>query len=176
LVAAAIPPTGAIEGLTVRPDRLLDPLARKLAALAGAHRYEEAAVVRDQWTALAGALHRQQRFDALRRAGTVAVEVPGEGGAVIDEGRLVAAWGPGQCVPDMTAGPATNDPLSLSWADELALVTGWIDERWDRLRVLDGGAGLDWPAPYLSPFDPRPASWGGGDRSGVAGCWWDAVA
>jgi DNA polymerase-3 subunit epsilon len=180
LVAAAIPSQGgAIEGLTMRPDRLLDPLARKMAGLAAAHRYEEAAAVRDQWTALAGALHHRRRFDALLKAGTVVVEVPGEGGAVLDEGRLVAAWGPGDCRPgcrDATSPPASGAPLSPSWADELAVVADWIEARWDRLDLLDGGTGFDWPAPYLSPFDPRPASWGGGDRSGVAGRWRDAVA
>ncbi len=55
-----------VEGLTVRPAALLDPLGARIAALAGARRYEEAALVRDRAAALAGALRRQRRLDALR--------------------------------------------------------------------------------------------------------------
>ena len=60
----------AVRGLTVEPELLLlAPLADRMAALARAERFEEAADVRDRAEALAGALRRQRRFDALRRAG-----------------------------------------------------------------------------------------------------------
>jgi DNA polymerase-3 subunit epsilon len=177
LVAAAIADQRLARAGTGPPSLLLDRLAGKMAALAAAHRYEEAALVRDQGAALANALHRQAQFDALRRAATIVVEAPGEGGAILDQGRLVATWRPGEPVPARpVVGAAITDPLSPAMADELAVVARWIEERRDGLRVLDARAGLCWPAPHLSPFDSRPPSWCGGDRSGVAGCRWDAVA
>ena len=51
-----------VEGLTIRPAALLDPLGRRLAELAEARRYEEAALVRDRAAALAAALRRQRRL------------------------------------------------------------------------------------------------------------------
>ncbi|MDQ1395857.1 MAG: polymerase subunit epsilon, partial [Acidimicrobiaceae bacterium] len=78
-----------VRGLTSDPSLLLDPLARKMSALAAADRFEEAASVRDRAAALARALTRQRRLDALRRAGRITVEVPGEGVSVLHDGRLV---------------------------------------------------------------------------------------
>ena len=60
--------------------------------LAAAERFEEAADVRDRAAALAAALRRQRRFDTLRRAGRVVLEVDGRSGAELLHGRLVRAW------------------------------------------------------------------------------------
>ena len=93
-----------VVGLTSQPGLLLGPIEQKMRALAAAARYEEAAVMRDRADALARALARQRRLDALRRAGRVLVEVPGEGGAVLDGGQLVAAWAADGHVPLLAAG------------------------------------------------------------------------
>ncbi len=166
-----------VEGLTLRPDRLIDPLARKMACLAADRRFEEAGVVRDRAAALSGALHRQRRFDLLRGTGRIVVAVPGEGGAILEQGRLTAAWVAGDPVPlPGTATAPCSGPVPVELADELACVAGWLDERWDQLDVLVPGGGLDWPRAHLSPFDPEPPSWAHGGGSGAARRWWDAVA
>jgi DNA polymerase-3 subunit epsilon len=79
-------------GLLEDPAILLEPLADKMHALAAAERFEEAADVRDRAAALAGALKRQRRFDALRRAGRIVVEVDGRSRAELVGGRLRRTW------------------------------------------------------------------------------------
>ena len=81
-----------VHALVHDPAALLEPLADKMAALALAERYEEAADVRDRAAALAKALGRQRRLDTLRRSGTVQVELPGVGGLELAGGRLVRSW------------------------------------------------------------------------------------
>ena len=90
---------GLVEGLTGNPDRLIEPLAGKMAGLAAARRFEDASELRDGAAALSYTLDRQRRFDALRRAGRVILAVAGEGGAVLDQGRLIAAWPAGDRPP-----------------------------------------------------------------------------
>ena len=80
-----------VAALTGDPTPLLTPLRARLHRLATQQRYEEAAHLRDRAAALARALERQRRHDALRRAGRMELEVMGEGWAVIDRGVLCAA-------------------------------------------------------------------------------------
>ncbi len=85
-------------------------------ALAAAERFEEAADVRDRAAALAAALRRQRRFDTLRRAGRVVLEVDGRSGAELLHGRLVRAWriSPGGPTPvplPIDLDPAAPDQL-----------------------------------------------------------------
>ena len=68
-----------IQGLTGRPDLLLDPLRQHIARLVAAERHAEAEVVREGHMALARALRRQRRFDALRQAGRMIIDLPGGG-------------------------------------------------------------------------------------------------
>ena len=61
--------TAAVAALTTHPGLVLDPLWRRVEALAAQRRYEEAAAVRDRATAFAGAIRRQRlsRRPARRR-------------------------------------------------------------------------------------------------------------
>lgn len=93
-------------GLLEDPRLLLGPLEAKMHALAAAERFEEAAEVRDRARALASALRRQRRFDALRSAGRVVLELGGRSGAELDHGRLVRAW-------EMDASGIREVPLPL---------------------------------------------------------------
>ena len=79
-----------VRGLTVEPGLLLEPLGARMAALASAGRFEEAADIRDCAAALARALHRQRRLEGLRRAGRIELLAPDGQGAVLDGGRLLA--------------------------------------------------------------------------------------
>ena len=80
-----------VEGLTVRPATLLDPLRQRLAELADARRYEEAALVRDRAGALAAALRRQRGLRALAESGRVRLRLPGGVTAELMDGILVAS-------------------------------------------------------------------------------------
>jgi DNA polymerase-3 subunit epsilon len=134
-----------VRGLTTDPRELLDPLAERMRVLAAAHRFEEAASVRDCAGALARAIARQRRLDALRAAGRLTVEVDGVPAAVIDRGRLVT----GTLVE-----PAPDGPLPKHLADELVTVAAWLEQRASRLRLLDCEGTLAWPLPRLPTFEP----------------------
>jgi DNA polymerase-3 subunit epsilon len=120
-----------VRGLTVDPELLLEPLRQRMEALSRAERFEEAADVRDRAAALAHALRRQRRVDAIRRAGRVVIEIRGAGGAVLDEGCLASTFGdvgvPGDPEgpsalplqhgpPAVGVGPAGGSPPALPFA------------------------------------------------------------
>ena len=144
-----------VRGLTTSPHELLDPLAARMRALAEAERYEEAAAVRDRAAALANAIFRQRRLDALRNAGRITLEVAGGGGATLEHGRLVAAWSPQsaaqaslQTSDDLT----TEGPLPRHLADELSTVASWLDQRVAKVRLLECDGPLAWPLPRIPSF------------------------
>ncbi|MDQ1445809.1 MAG: polymerase subunit epsilon, partial [Acidimicrobiaceae bacterium] len=161
-----------VVGLTQAPQLLLGPLEQRMRALALASRFEEAAAMRDRASALARAVARQRRLDGLRRAGRVLVEVPGEGGAVLDRGRLVAAWADDGQVPlaaDIDAGadadaglqdaraPWIEPPLARDQADEVAVVAAWLDAKAARVRLVRCDGELSSTLPRLPRFEPgRP--------------------
>ena len=95
-----------VRGLTLEPELLLEPLRQRMDSLAGAERFEEAADVRDRASALAQALRRQRRVDAIRRAGRVVIEIPGAGGAVLDAGCLASTFADDLAGPDDPSGTA----------------------------------------------------------------------
>ena len=148
-----------VAGLTSDPARLLDPLATRMRGLAAAGRYEEAADMRDRAAALARAVSRQRRLDALRRAGRIELEVTGDCRAVLDRGVLEAAW-PHDALPaarlplPQQTGCGADGPLSRHLADEVATIASWLDARAARVRLIDCDAGLAWPFPKLPTFEP----------------------
>jgi DNA polymerase-3 subunit epsilon len=163
-------------GLTADPSVLLEPLARRMQALAAADRFEEAADVRDRAAALAGALRRQRRLHALRLAGTVRLQLGREGGVELDGGRLVRAWSGAAEPPPMldlrdadadahadtgasheqpALGGTGAPPVPRELVDELACVAGWLDAHAHRVRVLHCGGGLAEPLPSLPSFAAR---------------------
>jgi len=149
-----------VRAITVEPDRLLAALAARMAALAAAQRYEEAADVRNRAAALSGALSRQRRLDTLSRAGRFTIEIDGSG-AVVDRGRLVSAWGPGHPPPpgpplplDRAARPGAPVPADL--VDEMLCVAGWLERRAGDIRLTECHGELAWPLPRLRRFDPAP--------------------
>jgi DNA polymerase-3 subunit epsilon len=145
-----------VRGLTVAPDDLLEPLGRKMRALAADHRFEEAADVRNRAAALARALARQRRLDGLRWAGRLALEVDG-GGAVVEHGRLVATWSDNGAVPPASlldaVGPVEG-PLPKELADELSCVAAYLEQRAARVRLVSCDGTLAWPLPRLPSFEP----------------------
>lgn len=153
-----------VRGLDVEPALLLAPLEERMAVLARAERFEQAADVRDRAAALAGALRRQRRIDALRRSGTVELELPGGAGAVLDGGRLVGAWAPGELSLGAAHGfghaaaPPEDDlgrPARPGLANELLAVAAWLDRYAERLRVVHAGGPLASVLPRVPRLGPR---------------------
>jgi DNA polymerase-3 subunit epsilon len=93
---------GLVGALTGDPSEILGRLAAKLARLAAQERFEEAAELRDRAAALARALDRQRRHDALREAGRLRLELSSGAWAIIDGGVLRAA---GRSDANAVAGP-----------------------------------------------------------------------
>lgn len=165
-------------GLLHDPQLLLGPLEAKMHALASEERFEEAADLRDRGAALASALRRQQRFDALRRAGRVVVEIDGRSRAELLRGRLVSTWTLTKhgisavplpldldpAAPDHLSAPAPGDatapgaPLPKALADELSCVAQWLDRQGHRVQVLEAEGELVPSGPPLPTFEPPVAS------------------
>ncbi|MBW3613744.1 MAG: DEDD exonuclease domain-containing protein [Actinobacteria bacterium] len=154
----------AVRGLTDEPRLLLDALAERMASLAAAQRFEEAAVTRERAAALARAVARQRRLHAVVQAGRMVVELGGGGGAIIDCGRLTASWAPDEPpVPDclVAGGERPTIPLARDAVDEVAAVASWLDAAADTLRLLHCDAGLCHPSSTVATFAPqsrRPAA------------------
>jgi len=135
--------------------------------LAVEERFEEAADVRDRADALTRALRRQRRFDQLRRAGRVRIDLDGNGGAILDGGQLVAAWGPGQppaaavrnegadrlLEPPSPSG--TLPPLPRHLADELDCIASWLDRSAGAVSVEHCDGEFTSTLPALPSFAPR---------------------
>ena len=147
----------AARGLTSQPQLLLDPLAHRMGALAAAERFEEAADVRDRAAALATALGRQRRTDALRHAGVVRLAFGGgTAGAELRNGVLVRTWTgePGLPLAVGPEPPPPDGPLPRDLADEVGCIAGWLDAEAARVRLEHCDGGLAWVVEPLPTFQP----------------------
>ena len=151
------------------PDGLLEALGAKMARLADAERFEEAASTRDRLRALAAALHRARRDAWLLGAGRLELEVEGD--------RRLSFVG-GALARSADAGDGT-DPIPLPCprerADELSAVRSWLARNPVRLvacdvplsEPVDGGARiaaiLRWSKDPALPWVGRR-----GDRTAIA--------
>jgi DNA polymerase-3 subunit epsilon len=155
-------------GLGPRPDLLLAPLQQRIADLAGAERYEEAADVRDRAEALSGAIRRSRRFDLWRRAGRVRLHIADswveiDGGRLTDSGEIDAEPGlfSGLDLPTRSGQeslPLTTSPLpvpSRAEADELLCIAAWLDENAANVRLVACDGVVAEAFPPLPSFVPR---------------------
>jgi DNA polymerase-3 subunit epsilon len=138
--------TRVLRGLTREPELLLEPLRERMAALASAERFEEAADVRDRAAALAAALTRQRRLQQLRNSGRIELDLGEAGSVELDRGRLTRTWIEGElplgtAVAAGDADEAVEGSSSEAWipvdlADELACVASWLDANAPRIRLV----------------------------------------
>ena len=180
LGVASCPCSGAIErdayaplvervvrGIEHEPDLLLEPLRDRMLTLARQERFEEAADMRDRAEALASALRRQRRIDALRDTGAMRVRVPGNGGVDLHCGCLVRSW-PEGADPDtelpfetarqpdgVTGGPRV--PLARAVADEVHAVSSWLQANAVRIELLATDVGFAELLPAVPSFSARPS-------------------
>jgi DNA polymerase-3 subunit epsilon len=153
----------AVRGLTAEPDLLLQPLTERITSLATEERFEEAADVRDRASALARAINRQRKFDQLRRAGNIHIDLGPLGGVALDHGRLQSAWGEGE-LPSLGLPTATDQffrsdeplaPLGRELADELGCIASWLDKNAPDLTLDHCDGELTSALPALPSFAPR---------------------
>jgi len=153
-----------VTALTKTPAPLFARIEGKLSRLARQQRFEEAAGLRDCAAALSRALERQRRYDALRSAGQIRVELADGARAVIDRGVLRHASGPGDAGPGGPSGRAApcpgacSEPVPRDAVDELATVAAWLDARASSARLVSCDGGLAYPATRLTTFEPRQPS------------------
>ena len=136
-----------VRAVESEPRLVLDPLERRITALAAELRFEEAGWVRDRHRALGRALERRRAWGALQRAGMVRAAGP-DGGALIDRGRLIASWPVGDRVPLLPFGGGDADPVevprNVADAEEAHLVWKWLTG--GEVSLVDCDRPIDLPA------------------------------
>jgi DNA polymerase-3 subunit epsilon len=142
--------------------------------LAADERYEEAASVRDRAAALATALDRRRRLDALRHVGRLVVETTDGHGAEIESGMLLRAWGecdvgrlpiPSIAAPETRARAVQGAPPARDEVDEMMCVVRWLEDRAPTLRILHAESGLALDIGQVPRFDPRRRPMRSGSRA-----------
>ena len=115
--------------------------------LAAADRYEEAADVRDRAAALANALDRGRRVEALRSSGHLVVRTPKGTVVEVVDGLFVGSWAHGATRalfdvglegPPMLEPPGPRAVPSRDQIDEMVAVARWVADNATQLDVLDG--------------------------------------
>jgi DNA polymerase-3 subunit epsilon len=145
-------------GLTGEPELLLGPLERRMHTLAGAERFEEAALARDRLRVLSRALARERTVDTVRDAARVLTDGP-DGRIEIVHGHLVL---PGSAPRFVTESPL--EPFAPAHAprpardeiDELLVVARWLLSKRvaAKVRVRDVAGTLASALPALPDYEP----------------------
>ena len=113
---------------------------------------------------MAGAINRQRRFDQLRRAGHIHIDLGPLGGVALYHGRLQSAWCEGELpslgLPITTAEQSTDSsgplaPLRRELADELGCIASWLDKNAPDLTLDHCDGVLASTLPALRSFRPR---------------------
>ncbi len=141
-------------GIASDPERLLAPLADRMKSRAREQRFEDAALARDRFQALAASLNRRRHWQSLQAAGRLWVEDREGDSAFIDQGRLVSSWkaGDGSPLLNITDGDEldpTQVPTSVALQEEVQLVWRWINR--------PGARVVDTRSPFASPPRPVPS-------------------
>jgi DNA polymerase III subunit epsilon len=136
-----------VAGVERDPDLLLDPIEERMRLLAHRRRFEEAGWMRDRHRALGRALERRRRWLALVAAGRIEAESSRGDRAVVEGGRLLAAWRTGAPAPLLPPpGPVDEAPAppGADIAEEADLVWSWLTG--GDVRLVDLGGPITWPA------------------------------
>ena len=138
-----------IDGISARPEILLDPLVARMERLSTEQRYEEAAWFRDRHDALARAVEKRRSWGAMTRLGLCEMESDDGGHYVLDHGRLVSSWSAGSTpplrpAPELTEQNPTEVPESVEAAEEADLIWRWITT--SRIRLLEATGSLSLPS------------------------------
>jgi hypothetical protein len=131
------PAVDAAAAVMHRPSLVVAPLVARMHQLAAAQRFEEAAATRDRLTAFTDALRRQHLVDSLQQAGWVELAV-GRGGARLENGTLVRAWGVPDGPGDMPLPPAPSAAADPEHAHaESVVIAGWLLRHRSSWRLVE---------------------------------------
>ncbi len=129
----------AVAACTTEPSIVLDPLWQRVEMLAGAQRYEEAALTRDRAQAFASAIERQRLTDQLRGAGDVGIRLH-DTEYHIRDGVLIDVCERGQLPVGLELGPPDSEPapapLPRHAADEVLCLARAIERASHHARLL----------------------------------------
>ena len=152
------------------PTLLLDPLAERMASLAAAERYEEAADVRDRAAALVRGAAPPAPLRRAARRRRVELALPGGSAPRLERGVLRSCVAAGELPGrrrSRSAGAGAPSRLSrrpparrlpAEAADELVAVASFLDRHAGRVRVLSiSRASGPRPGPASPPSAPPPA-------------------
>jgi DNA polymerase-3 subunit epsilon len=137
-----------LTGMASSPDLLLDPLVDRMTRFANERRYEEAAWLRDRHDALARAIERKHRWQALTEAGFLEIEDAQGRRTVIDHGTLVETRQPGD-PPGLIAQAraadvsATEVPPNVQAGEEAEIIWRWLNG--NSIRLVDSTGQLSLP-------------------------------
>ncbi|MEE8375943.1 MAG: DEDD exonuclease domain-containing protein [Acidimicrobiia bacterium] len=137
-----------LTGITISPNLLLDPLVDRMMRFANERRYEEAAWLRDRHDALARAIERKHRWQALAKAGFLEIEDAQGRRTVIDHGALVETRRPGD-PPGLIAQArpvdvsATEVPPNCQAGEEAEIIWRWLNG--NSIRLVDATGQLCLP-------------------------------
>ena len=147
-----------VRGLGGEPDVLLAPLREKMLTLARAHRFEEAASVRDRAQALAGAIRRQRMIDNLRGAQQLEVSI-GEVDFQFDHGRLVHSGRRGTLSLGLALQPPAAVPLGHALpreaVDETLCIARFLEANSHRVCLLSCSGQWSQEVSPIASFEPR---------------------
>jgi hypothetical protein len=85
------------------------------------------------------------------------VEVTGEGWAIVDGGRLLAAWAEGSTAPAIgltLPSSSRASPLDRDEADEVQTIASWLEAKAAHIRIVECEGTLASPLPRLPSFEP----------------------
>jgi DNA polymerase III subunit epsilon len=138
-----------LEGISIRPELLLDPLANRMEQLATDLRYEEAGWARDRHEALGRCIERRQAWIALDGLGFSEIESEDGTHVLLDHGRLVSTWVSGSTpplrpAPDLVDSAGFDVPESVEAAEEANLIWKWIATT--PIRLVDATGTLALPS------------------------------
>lgn len=159
-----------IHGIDADPTNLLDRLQDRMSLLADRQRYEEAAWVRDRHHALASALERRRRWQALLRLGLFEAAGPDGEHVLVDHGRLITTWRSGQTPPLRLAPPpeptlADDLAPSVEQADEAELIWKWL--MGDGVTLVEATGALSVPLRPVARLAVGPLTKLDPDRGGT---------
>ena len=125
----------------IRDPALLIELTRvRMQRLALLQRFEEAALVRDRWSSLASAIHRDRVWQAFQDAGHVEVAGQGDVTLIISHGRMEVAWHTSSTRPLATASVSEPSayPPTMAAIDEAMLLWNWLSQAGAQIVSVEG--------------------------------------
>jgi DNA polymerase-3 subunit epsilon len=166
--AYAVAVEAARRAMAGDPAPVADRLHMRMADLAAAQRFEEAALVRDRLSALLGAVKRHRLIEALRSAGRLEVR-RGDATWTIDDARLVDVrieGSAGRALPvDPPGAPTAGSPVRRDHVDEALCLARYLEQHADRVDIVECSG--EWTFPVAVDDQLLPVRTGRRQSDGV---------